>query len=119
MKPVSTAPLYVMIWEVASEAARSCGYCLALHGSMARDLDMVAIPWTDEAAPAEEMIAALVKVTAFHFTDGSAHVMGPVDKPHGRQVWTIPYMAQWHLDVSVMPRAPRSPSSGDAPKGDK
>jgi hypothetical protein len=98
-----------MIWEVASEAARSCGYCLALHGSMARDLDIVAIPWTEEATTPEEVVAAIVKVTAFHFTDGTSHVLGPVDKPHGRKVWTIPYMAQWHLDLSVMPVASSHP----------
>lgn len=36
------------------KVARSCGYALAVHGSMERDLDLVAVPWVDNPhAPAE------------------------------------------------------------------
>lgn len=38
-------PDFRLIWEVA----RGCGYAIGLHGSMKRDVDLIAVPWTDEA----------------------------------------------------------------------
>lgn len=33
------------------------------------------------------------------------HTCGPVRKPHGRLAWTIPYMSDWQIDLSVTPRS--------------
>jgi len=32
---------------------RDCGYAIAPHGSLARDLDVIAVPWTEDAVSAE------------------------------------------------------------------
>lgn len=37
------------------KAARECGYALAVHGSMSRDLDLIAVPWVEDAKPAAEL----------------------------------------------------------------
>lgn len=76
------------------------GYALALHGSMQRDLDAVAIPWTNLAQEAGVLIEALC--TGMGLTIGPN---SPSDKPHGRRVWTL-MLSQWgFVDLSVMPRA--------------
>jgi hypothetical protein len=41
------------------EVARECGYAIAVHGSEARDLDLVAVPWTPEATSADQLVARL------------------------------------------------------------
>jgi hypothetical protein len=38
---------YLGILPKIKEAARECGYALAHHGSLRRDLDLLAVPWTD------------------------------------------------------------------------
>jgi hypothetical protein len=43
-------------------AAKELGYAIALHGTLTRDLDLLAVPWIEDAA--EPM--ALVKVIADH-----------------------------------------------------
>lgn len=57
--PPSPAAVYAHLYPSLVVDARELGYALALHGSMARDLDLVAIPWTDDAASARAQPADL------------------------------------------------------------
>ena len=123
MKPVSPAAAYASMIPMLTEAAREVGYALAIHGSMARDLDVVAVPWTEDAAPAEQLILRLLAKTGTHLCDGGRGtetgeietVRGDVgaEMPHGRRAWTLFLGNGLYIDLSVMPR--RSPASG---KGD-
>jgi hypothetical protein len=91
--------------------ARELGYALAVHGSLARDIDLVAVPWVDEAVDAETLIAALREVV--ESVTGFA-VLGPdgsTTKPHGRIGWTIHPHGRMYFDISVMPRCPTPPVS--------
>ena len=82
--------------------AKRLGYAIALHGSFQRDLDVVAIPWTEEAVSAEELAEALrVEVHGWlvHGKD-----QAPVKKPHGRLAWSIhTEEGVGYIDLSVMP----------------
>jgi hypothetical protein len=44
------------------ERGRELGYAIAVHGTLKRDIDLVAIPWTDEAVSARELCEAIFKV---------------------------------------------------------
>ena len=81
------------------------GYTLAVHGSLSRDLDIVAAPWIEAAAPAEHLVQAL----ADEMGEG-AWYRQPSSKPHGRRAWSIHFgtfrNAHLYIDLSVMPRAP-------------
>ena len=120
MKDVSPAATYVSMIPPLTEAAREVGYALAVHGSMGRDLDLVAIPWTEEAVSAEALIMRLLSAAGFlhaHLPhrDGSKppdQADGDVGavKPHGRRAWSIHFDNGLYLDVSVMPRG--TPGSG-------
>lgn len=104
MKAPNPAPAYVAMYPILCEVARAHGYALTIHGTLNRDLDLVAIPWTDEAAPAEELIAAIrTRAQLFKFPDGHPILDGEA-KPHGRTAWTIPLMGDTFVDLSVMPR---------------
>lgn len=106
MKPPSCAPAYVQHYLRATEIARRLGYALAIHGTMARDLDVVAVPWTDEAVSAEVLVDELAREFAWVIrTDegDQRHMVGPTEKPHGRRAWLIPLMG-CALDLSIMPR---------------
>lgn len=39
--------------------ARLHGWAIGAHGSMARDIDLIAVPWTDEASPMHVLLAAI------------------------------------------------------------
>lgn len=87
--------------------ARKHGYALAIHGTVTSDLDLVAIPWTPDAAPARTLFKALLghigmieSLPAKLLKDGNR----AEKKPHGRLAWNL-YMAHGaKVDLSVMPR---------------
>lgn len=116
MKPPNMAPVYVQLWEQASVVAREAGYCLAIHGTMARDLDLLACPWTEDAVAPDELVRRIADKLAWllRSDDGvEPKIVGPEPKPHRRLAWSIPYMAHWQIDLSVMPRRePESEAAG-------
>jgi hypothetical protein len=115
MKDVSPAATYAALLPDIVKAGRDCGYAIAPHGSMARDFDLIAVPWTNEATSAEQVIMRIMSVTGATMReqgrkrdDGEWEtVRGDVgtDKPHGRRAWSL-FLGNsgMYLDVSVMPR---------------
>lgn len=55
--PIPGASPVFYLWELAGivAVARELGYALAVHGSLARDLDIIACPWTETATSALSM----------------------------------------------------------------
>jgi hypothetical protein len=101
---------------VLSEAAREVGYALAIHGTLGRDMDVVAIPWTEEAVSAEALIMRLLSAMG-HRGVSLSHRRGSQDvpptvsggdipdrKPHGRLAWSLHFESEMYIDISVMPR---------------
>jgi hypothetical protein len=91
--------------------AREHGYALAVHGSLARDIDMVAVPWTEQAGEPEGLLLDLKGAMVGLF--GRARLdpsEGWNEKPHGRLAKSIHIYCEGHFfyfDISVMPRVPK------------
>lgn len=96
------AAFYACMWDDLRNAAMDCGWALGLHGSLAKDMDIMAMPWTDNAKPVEEMILALSDCfTGNPFKE--LHTVPHYNKPHGRIVYTMSIWADFYLDISIMP----------------
>jgi hypothetical protein len=80
-----------------------CGYAIAAHGSLRRDLDIIAVPWVEWTVPANDLINELAKVCNGRITDK------PLKHPHGRLSFQIhlgeikqgPYNSDPYIDISV------------------
>ena len=86
--------------------ARELGYALGVHGSIKRDIDIIACPWTAEAVEAQELVDALRLACVDIIGFAQYGCDGPfprTDKPHGRLCWTIHFNGTY-IDLSVMPR---------------
>jgi hypothetical protein len=83
--------------------AKRLGYAISLHGSFVRDLDVIAVPWTEEAVSAEELAKALEdEVHGWLIVEKGK---SPTVKPHGRLAWSIHTEdGVGYIDLSVMPR---------------
>lgn len=109
---VRALPLgYVSMLPVLIRAAAAHGYALAIHGSLTRDLDLIAVPWTDEADGPEQLVQAIIEAAGGYLVERpkSDHFPGvrdPAQKPHGRLAWSIHLGGGPYLDLSVMPRLP-------------
>jgi len=126
MKDVSPAATYAALLPDVVKAGRDCGYAVAPHGSLARDFDLIAVPWTEEAKSAPELIMRIMSVTGAVLRDGGRKlesgewetVPGDVGtkKPHGRLAWSLFLGHHVYLDVSVMLRSvdPQSGTPADA-----
>lgn len=98
------APWYTMAYVKLTRIAMRYGYALALHGSMARDLDLIAVPWTEDAADPKKLLKAFARFIALK-SDVSYPVPTAGEKPHGRKAYSFPIGHNGHyLDVSIMPR---------------
>ncbi len=94
--------VYATLYPVMVDLAREYGYALALHGSMVRDLDLIAVPWTCDAASAQELVVAIQGY--FNLLFDCSDVDGPELKSHGRLAWSFQLGNGLYVDLSVTPR---------------
>lgn len=100
MKEPNFAAVYCCIYPELAKIARAHGYALAIHGSMARDFDLVCIPWVKEAGEPKDVIAAISAKYALRNLDAEG-----TPKEHGRLAFTISVaFGECALDLSFMPR---------------
>lgn len=92
--------------------ARECGYAIGVHGSEARDLDLIAAPWAVEAVSAQDLVDAIcgalgLRERAANVYPDSTIMPNPEPKPWGRLGWSLDGCPpQWeYVDLSVAPRA--------------
>ncbi len=111
-KPVKPKPQYYsIIFPPLQEIAKDCGYNLILHGSMNRDLDLVAIPWIDEPCSHIELLYKFDDyLKGWHLDDLDQYMPGIL--PGGRSSYVIniyrgPKFSnedpQYYLDISFTP----------------
>lgn len=67
-------------------AAKHVGYALTVHGSLNRDIDLVAVPWREGALDADRLISALcgaaIGVTGSCMTNNEEWInVVPMKKP--------------------------------------
>jgi hypothetical protein len=97
MKQANMAPVYVGLYPEIAEVVRRHGYALAVHGSLAKDFDLICIPWIDEPSPHEDVIKELTDT--FRVDNISCN-----PKAHGRICYTlIISVGTCYLDFSFMP----------------
>ena len=116
-KPIHVKPgLYAMYYEHLKLIAKEYGYNLVIHGSMNRDLDLIAIAWVDEPKPEQNMIKEFqVYLTGVKLVrpNGEVHF---TTLPGGRHSYTISINrgdkhgewvrfadSEYYLDISVTP----------------
>jgi hypothetical protein len=104
-KPIPNArpAVYATTFPGMAEIARSHGYTLAVHGSVLRDFDLIAIPWTAEAATPGVLAEALREWLGGYFNEHDSNGTAGT-KPHGRRCWCIHTGAGCYIDLSIMPR---------------
>lgn len=105
-KRVKPEPSYAPVYAVAlypdlARTFREHGYALAVHGSLQRDFDVIAIPWTEDPSPPDKVIAEIVQSYFIR------QIGEPTEIRHGRIAYTI---SVGHgccaLDLSFMPTRP-------------
>ena len=97
--PIYAAAMYPELAQIA----RSHGYALAVHGSLARDLDIIAIPWVEDAGEPQAIINDILEKFAVTLVGEIGH------KPHGRTAYTLSIgWGHCAIDIQFMPKLMRN-----------
>lgn len=88
---------YAIMFEPLKKIALKYGYNLVLHGSLNRDMDLIAIPWAHELGLVDDMINEFCEYVAGevrlfnHKRNDDGSITGDrfTHKPHGRIVYVI------------------------------
>jgi hypothetical protein len=118
LEPIAArAAAYCALYPMLLMIANDHGYALSVHGSFHRDMDIVAIPWIEEASEPLKLIqafkAATNAVTQHEELDEKFWPdCKPTQKPHGRVAYSLHVtnngMYGGYLDISVMPKVKSS-----------
>lgn len=92
------AVFYAVMWNDLRQAAMDKGWALALHGSLASDMDIMAMPWTNEATTDTEMIEAIKNC----FTDCNKIKAEKSEMPNNRVVYTLSIFGDFYLDINII-----------------
>jgi len=106
-----------LILRPMRRAAKDAGYAVTVHGSLNRDIDLVAIPWREHNVADPEVLVislcgAVRGVTgrcnfmSGRNQDGSGSIVDWTPKPHGRKAATLLVRCGQNsaaLDLSIMP----------------
>jgi hypothetical protein len=125
-KPVHAKPsLYAFYFESLKVIAKEYGYNLVLHGSMNRDLDLIAIPWVDNPKDEFEMIKHFDREINNIYCDQKSHYSFSI-LPGARKNYLINinrggrfnnYLdLQYYFDISVTPLVQVCDATADAMK---
>jgi hypothetical protein len=104
---IPTKEEFLEMLPAIRETARKLGYAIGLHGSLERDFDLIAAPWTEDAVHSDD-IAEAIKTATKCVRWRVYRDQGDV-KPHGRIVYCFDwdqenYENRGYIDLSVMPR---------------
>jgi hypothetical protein len=100
MKSANYAPVYAAaLYPEFAEIARLHGYALAAHGSLARDFDLICVPWAEAPSDPQTVVDAIEEKFAVR------HHGAFVARAHGRLVMTLTVgFGECFVDLSFMPR---------------
>lgn len=80
--------LYAYYFLQLKEIAKEYGYNLVVHGSMNRDLDLIAIPWAKEVSDEMTLINAMSEAMTGKTFQDKAHFLYS-EQPGGRHNYVI------------------------------
>lgn len=86
--------------------AKDVGYSITVHGSLNRDIDLVAVPWREHNVADADRLVVLLSGAIASVTGRCNQERGWTEKPHGRKAkillaWCGENTA--NIDLSVMP----------------
>lgn len=95
--------LYKRILPELRRIAYHSGYGLGVHGTMRRDLDLIAVPWTRKAVSKNTLVQRM-ELSMCGWRHGWYDWSSKPKKPFGREAVVFHISMNAVIDLSVMPR---------------
>ena len=97
-EPKPLPAIYCRLFVRFTHIARAHGYALAMHGSMQRDGDFLAVAWSEDSSTRKELVEAFIEEMQLldlwgrYGVDKATlwdQIIKTADKPHGRRAYTL------------------------------
>ena len=99
--PIEKRKHYEKVLPLIREAAKKLGYAIGLHGSLERDLDLIAVPWEETFCAPDELAHAVQRAAS----GSSGAWPEPIKKPHGRLGYVLHIGVYAYIDLSIIATA--------------
>lgn len=99
------AVFYAAMWGDFRRAALDKGWALALHGSLANDMDIMAMPWVENPSHYFDMIDAIKEC----FDTPEQISVSISNMPNNRTVFTMSIWSDFYLDINIITRSNKNP----------
>lgn len=95
---------YAVALEGLRKKALTCGYALAVHGTCASDMDLIAVCWSDTHGSPDELAESFIEeLTQFRFSDEDFKGITNKERRYKNQLhYTIPIAGNWYVDLTVI-----------------
>lgn len=98
---------YSCVLEDLRKIAFDCGYALAIHGTCASDLDLIAVRWKDNYESPKYMVEQFVKeISHYVFAEDIENNLEEITNYEVRfnthYHFTIPIYKDWYIDLCVI-----------------
>lgn len=98
---------YACVLENLRKIAANCGYALAVHGSLVRDLDLIAVRWNLNYEHPDYLCKQfLEELSKYSFGEEIDRNFVEITKPEIRYVnqyhYAIPIIGDWFIDLTVI-----------------
>lgn len=109
MKQINPNPkpmFYACLLGGLRKIAISKGYALAVHGTCASDMDLIAVRWADECASPDNLAEAFyneLSLTMYKdFITDHRTITTPERRYDNQLHYTIPIGIDWYVDLTVI-----------------
>jgi hypothetical protein len=99
---------YACALEGLRKIALKCGYALAIHGTCASDMDLIAVRWSENYESPTYLVEQFCKeLSRFSFGDEDSKIdIVDITKPElrfGSHIhYTVPIVGDWFVDLCVI-----------------
>lgn len=99
IKPAASLTPAIYSWDLQhiQRFAELAGYAIAVHGSMNRDFDLIAVPWVEWAFPPSNLVETICRHMNLTMQQGD-----PAERPHKRLTYTLLMDGDRFIDLSII-----------------
>jgi len=76
--------IYSFLYPIINEVCKQHGYACCLHGSLQKDLDIIAVPWDEDISSISDLVNSVTNAVG-----GILFNETPIERGHGRLAFWI------------------------------
>ena len=104
-KSLNPKPMfYACVLESLRKIAKENGYALAIHGSCASDLDLIAVRWNNRYSSPNELVKCFLnELSNYAFGKVKYEELTTPEHRYKNQIhYTIPIISDWYIDLTII-----------------